>query len=731
MSDHFSIRQAFLYFSHERLKEYFDASNNPLALDWGVIDDKDPAPLIHAWQALPDNMQLKSEQDLQDAWTLGNENGIQSLQSIAEQLGCPFLPEVESIESALDRALWVCSNRAEVWNQMGDFLPVDKLTNRRMWRRYPDLEPIAIDEPDGKADALAAEISEYFRIEDGYINRHYGEHHVKPSSTENYFPVYINAGVDPNPVLTEDNRLQKDLRRKLGVIAFVYSPNKGHLRVYVERNAKIARQLYEIFHKVIFGKPAPPDDTRKTAYRLNRVLSDDFRLTVPGIHEVSDIAVTQMRVRPRFNMNRSFDLRGDTRNMGKADTVKMVDDGLNPNHYPRHLLEVDRIEIRADLRPGRPDKKKSLTFDVCWPNGGNLHNQPEPLQRIGEKILQQWNIDTQPLDAPEAWEDFLSTINAGVTIIGRSTVDKWPDGMLQLLLQEGVLIPADSARTCDCMWCDGTHDVEERTGPDGEAHDYMFCLIANKPILVRPERIQQWEVSHLPLIKRVAATLRIGGQPREVVAGCAWRLGMSQFPDLDRPVYYAMSGARQHLSEGNRVFDDHAIVLVPSEPWQAPGLEARGIRFVPVIEVLYYSQSGYASDPSPVFDVLGIPKPQRESLLKPWYFTLPCTVNVVGQEYDAVKLANQDKNILGITSGRLSVPLTELFQKNGSAVWKERLSGNKGTDEQRRKVSSALHRVNQKLGKAGIPMVLELPDRAEDIVVTLLTHDPQAVTGAR
>ncbi len=278
MPGQFQIRQAFRHVTNDRLKVYFETMGCPLPLDWASLREADVEPIFDAWRQLPEKHRLNTQRDLEDAWILATARGTQALLSAAESVGIVLMDDLRAIEAPIDKAIWVRTEHEPVWQELQKFLPVDRLSGfKRRWRRFRDLKVRSINDPAGQCRTLADRIGRLIEEVDGYGKHRYAEHHQRHGRGEDYFSVFVDDGVEVDVAFGEGDLLDRRTRSEVANIAFIYTPQEGLLSVYTERDAKFAYRLYEIFHDVIFGEPAPPDDTRQSAYNLDRVLASDFR----------------------------------------------------------------------------------------------------------------------------------------------------------------------------------------------------------------------------------------------------------------------------------------------------------------------------------------------------------------------------------------------------------------------------------------------------------------------
>jgi hypothetical protein len=130
----------------------------------------------------------------------------------------------------------------------------------------------------------------------------------------------------------------------------------------------------------------------------------------------------------------------------------------------------------------------------------------------------------------------LNSVNAtGPTMrIGWNTVEQWPDGALDRLLETGILTTASPAQSLECRGCENRcfEEVEYLPGPDNRpARAFVIC---KDPVMqaqmgriqIPLEWLQQWKVTALQLAKVTAGLIAVECKAEERHGQTNIRIGM-------------------------------------------------------------------------------------------------------------------------------------------------------------------------------------------------------------
>lgn len=721
MASQFTLPTIFRHISNDLVKRYFEeTAKAPLDVDWSSITQTGVQPIFEAWKKLDDKTRETTARDLYDVFSLGTDAGTRSLLTLSSDTDSPLQQTFADMDNPYDRAMWVLIERPNIWKSIQAFFPVDQLINKRYWRRYRDLPKGSISKPEEKADQLANAISQMFWQNEGHGQKRKAEYHAKGEEAD-YFSIFIDDLATREMRLNEENEFTSDPRPRVDEMAFIWHPKEGVARVYVERDAKTARTLFEVFYRVMFKKEPPRDDVRQSAYRLNRLLEPDFRFAWDGHDGVRSVAVKRMRLSLKTDRARRITLEGNVEERGDRDTIQMMHRFLDKRQLPLELLDVDQVTLTFDLEPGRYGRRKSLTFDVNWPNGGNLHNQAEELQPLGQKCLERWCIDVKPCENEEGLLSVLRLADDGDSLIDDELCEQWPNGLKETLLAQEILVQAEASKQVRCWACNEIHPVTPEAIGETEGVRYrMACPVAGDVPIIDERRLDRWRIDVHALIKWVRTVLRLASQPNPVVDGQVWRLGTSTFSGVNGTIYFARQMGSLSIDERAHPFEPNAIVIVPDQRAESPILTRHNVRVFKLSDLLVYGTDGLEASLDGVFKQLGVTLggDQAQVELEPWRFQRSDQFTIHGQSFTC-ELTMPQQRFVELASGKLTVPLSIFFQKNGSGHWKERLSGGNGTKKQRSKVTTLTNRLNERLMNAGIGMSFDLPRDSYDIHVRL------------
>ncbi len=674
--------------------------------------------VFDAWKQLDQAVRVASERDLQDVFFLGNDEGTRSLLAAGNETGQPLQQAFAEIDDPFDRAMWVRIERPDVWRKVQAFFPVDQLINKRYWRRYRDLPRKSISNPTEKAERLPDLISEFYWNAEGHGQRHKAEYQAKGKEAD-YFSVFIDDHPTREMRLGEDLEFTREPRPRVAEMAFVWAPKEGVARVYVERDAKTARTLFELFYREMFGKRPPRDDAHQSAYRLNRMLEPDWHASWGAGDGVRRVAVRRMRFSHKGDPARRITLEGNIEERGARDVFDMIDRFLDQRHLPRELLDVGHATFAFDLMPGRYGRRRSFVFDLNWPNGGNLHNQPEEMQRLGQTFLERCGIDIKACAAEDAWLFVLRMADQEETLFGDDTCETWPRGLRGVLENKGILTPAEPGSQVLCRLCNEPHVVTPETLDHPPHVRYrMACPARGDAPIVDAQRLNRWRVDWHALIRLTREVVRLSAPLREVVEGRVWRLGASTFHGIDAEIFFARGIGSLAIDERAHPFEPESIVVVPDRIPESPILARHGVRFIRLSDLLICSAEGLVANLDAVLAHLGVRSETAEANLEPWRFERPNRLTVLGHRYFC-GLTAQQQRFVELASGKLTVPLRVFFQKNGSGLWKEKLIGGKGTERQRSKLTTLTNRLNVRLMDAGIALSFDLPRESYHIHIAL------------
>lgn len=164
----------------------------------------------------------------------------------------------------------------------------------------------------------------------------------------------------------------------------------------------------------------------------------------------------------------------------------------------------------------------------------------------------------------------------GSVIVDEPHIRCWPEGALEVLERQALVVPASNACGVICDECDERCWIEPelRQLPDGEQVLVGFCEHRGH-LYFSPEQQRRWQLDLTALCKAVARSLRLRGKLKEIVPGHLWRLGTRRMLGRRRRFYVGCSlmwdqGGMQRCVE-NEMRGEDCVLLMPASSPQLAG----------------------------------------------------------------------------------------------------------------------------------------------------------------
>lgn len=154
-------------------------------------------------------------------------------------------------------------------------------------------------------------------------------------------------------------------------------------------------------------------------------------------------------------------------------------------------------------------------------------------------------------------------------VLGSDTAEFWPDGLLQQLVEMGVLRPTTAAERVLCPECrDHVEDVVAISGPGGRPRYAINCP-EHLRVVLSLDDLQQWivDVNHIAAI--IASAFQLTGKLTELAPGRVWRLGRWKYQGQTRDMLLAVGLNQPDASEFRRPItaSKRPVMFVPlAEP---------------------------------------------------------------------------------------------------------------------------------------------------------------------
>ena len=139
----------------------------------------------------------------------------------------------------------------------------------------------------------------------------------------------------------------------------------------------------------------------------------------------------------------------------------------------------------------------------------------------------------------DALRFLLPLVDTESLLIRKEHTSRWPEGVLQRLLDAGFLQLTNDAATIRCPECgEHTEEVYCQEGDAGPPRFYIHCPVTWRVEIAADAR-RQWRVSVSQLVETVSQTMNLKGSPKELLAGRLWRMGRTLWNGTNRDVVFA------------------------------------------------------------------------------------------------------------------------------------------------------------------------------------------------
>lgn len=243
------------------------------------------------------------------------------------------------------------------------------------------------------------------------------------------------------------------------------------------------------------------------------------------------------------------------------------------------------------------------------------------------------------------------------TGFGADDVCDWPEGVLQTLLEAGILRESGYAKSVTCNQCDERCSVAvEFDDEDSAGRAFYDCPLRDDigRVRVEAERLRQWGVSRQGLAEALATELRTATTPEEITGERFWWLGPSDTGRHRFDVFLAVGADRQDSAaifpEVKKITEcSRAVVLVLCDSPSASPFGSSAI-VLSLVRLLTLTEGALKLDSEEIAALVRKSRASRIQEVTP--FPTP-----PGTEWDRVSIAFVDEETAIVSAGSLSKPL--------------------------------------------------------------------------
>lgn len=375
--------------SNALLKEFFAQHGYPLPISWDQLTETQMDGVFRALQTLPEEPREKIEVLLQDLDEVAHDDGIRVMIEEAGFRGVDIGDKLEAMDSRFDKAMWVLLHYPEIWKAATMFARADDLSSGRSWRRRCDLPTVTPNVDDSNKLALEKALSAFYRERQGRGHHCHVDHFVR-GGRQDYFFVYLSDYAGTHINFDEQGQFRRTPERRAFEVVFAYEQESGTLEMFAKGGNQVVEPHQQIFCRVILGRELPPADPKVRPYKLDHLMNRGTGFPTDPEDGIAEVSIRRMRISVVGNSRRRLLLEPDAE-AGPDAVYDMLEEDLNRQKLPRSVLHVTKVTLRF-LFNGQ-GKRRSLTFDVTYPNSCNLKSRREEHRLLGEKYLKRFEID--------------------------------------------------------------------------------------------------------------------------------------------------------------------------------------------------------------------------------------------------------------------------------------------------------------------------------------------------
>jgi hypothetical protein len=400
MARQFTLKKCVTAFSNAQMQEYFDARKFPIRIDLRRLAEEDTKAIIDAIGALPPDSRAEVERDFQDAYGLGDEGGVKSILTEADDLGTDLAEHLSRIDGHEDKALWTLIHAPDAFEAARTWRTVEVLNFRRHRKDLPKAAPPCGDDvkenlSKALVDFFAKEARGRFcevdiLVREGVLNSDTGE--VKGGRT--LYCAYPEDYATTDIGYDDHGKRKRGTRRTAFEIIFQYFHDEGRLSLYAKGDKKRALALQRIFVDQVLDIEVPFDLRGDRVFELDGLKSPTLTFPTPPEDGVEYVLLKSLRLSIPGETGKRVTFEASENHNGNSSAPAQslhafLQETLNQEKRPLDQYRITHATMQVKF-PGK-GHRGSVTFAVTWPDSCSLRDE-ESHMKI-KQYLKDWGID--------------------------------------------------------------------------------------------------------------------------------------------------------------------------------------------------------------------------------------------------------------------------------------------------------------------------------------------------
>lgn len=386
MAKHYSPRNFFRQVPNKLLAQYFSKHGLMTNIDFSKLSETKIDAVYEEWLRLPEDVRNNHEQQFQEINEMATEGGSKAILDEANYYEENLAEKFAGFKGFYERAFWTYLERPYYWKGATVFRHADTIP-QSYWRKRKNLPRKPANVNNEAIKALEYKLSDYFHHKEGRGKNCQVECY-KRNELDYFFAYpedYAQASIE-----WDKKALIKRHHHPAFENIFVFSSCDGTLDIYTNGNKKIVADLQAIFSETILNAKLVNEVKDNRVYDLRPLLSRSFQFIYSPSSGIIDTLVTKFRL-VLYGQNEYITLQVDP-SEDKYSIYNLLEKIGKSVYLPR--VGVTQVRLKVKLaHPSKPDKHKTVSFDITYPNSCNLKHNDENM--VIRKMLLDSGIEAK------------------------------------------------------------------------------------------------------------------------------------------------------------------------------------------------------------------------------------------------------------------------------------------------------------------------------------------------
>jgi len=386
MGRQYSARTFLRNVPNRLLQKYFEDHGIDIGVSWTVVSETEVEGLFGIMEQFPEEKRSRIDSDFRMINELACERGTLAILEEAGLRGADLAKRFERMKNAYERAFWTFLNEPDCFQMAGCFHEMDRQGG---WRRRYVGHHLEAKQGRGALRSFEEELQMVYRRQ-GRGRFCHVDYYCRQNPDRHCYFAYPEDYANTDMGYDEHGQFQRRARRSALEIIFVYRPADGMLDLRGKGNRKQIAEIQKVFGEHILGMEQLPDERERIPYDLDGLKDAGFPFSTDPKDRIAAVHVRQLRLdvpNPKPGRITVLSHQSDRNPHALHD---LLDEAINKARVPLTTLHVSAAKLQFAFMPRDGKRPKTLTFEVTYPDGCTLGD--DPVDQLAKKYLHEWGI---------------------------------------------------------------------------------------------------------------------------------------------------------------------------------------------------------------------------------------------------------------------------------------------------------------------------------------------------